>query len=130
MRNKGILALVAMIVAVAGVSPFLVHRRAKPPRTAALRNVAESGPMALTSAAFMPRSAPPAVPKLNQYAVVPHGICVPSNVPDEEQASRKKWEALLLDPFWQSIFSGVNPEKFYLKKTSLPLHRYVTYWKM
>jgi len=67
---------------------------------------------------------------VSPYAVVLHGICVPSNDPDQQKASRKKWEALLRDAFWQSAFSGVNPEEFYLVKTSLPLHRYVTYRKM
>jgi len=150
MRMKRALALVAILIAVAVVS-FLVYRRANRPRTDAPTGVADSGTTAaptgvgdlgtsaFTYAAPMPRSASPAVPRANPYAAVPrvnpyavvrHGICVPSNVSDQEEASRKKWEALLRDPFWQSIFSGVNPERFYLVKTSLPLHRYVTYWKM
>jgi len=138
--RKTALALVAMLIAVAGVW-FLVYRWANRPRTGgpaiavdagnagAPKEVADPGTLAFTSAARMPRSASPAVARVNPYAVARNGICVPSHVPDEQEASRKKWEALLRDPFWQAIFSGVNPERFYLVKTWLPLHRYVTYWK-
>jgi hypothetical protein len=62
--------------------------------------------------------------------VVRSGICVPSNTPGQEKASRKKWEELLRDPYWQSVFAGVDPGKFHLVKTALPLERYVNYWKM
>ena len=150
MRMKRALALVTILIAVAVVS-FLVYRRANRPRTDAPAGVAESGttdaptgvgglgPSAFTDAAPKPRSASPAVPKanpdaavprVNPYAVVRRGICVPSNVSGQEKASRKKWEELLRDPYWQSIFSGVNPDRFHLVKTSLPLQRYVNYWKM
>jgi hypothetical protein len=140
-RKKTALAVVATLIALAGVS-FLVYRRANRPRTGAPTGVADSGTaaapagvaglgtLAFTSAAPMTRSASPAVPRVNPYAVVRDGICDPSNVPDQNEASRKKWEALLRDPFWQSIFSGVNPEEFHLVKTSLPLQRFVNYWKM
>ncbi len=97
---------------------------------AAPSGVADSGTFASFRMTPMLRSGPPRVPPVNPYAVVRGGICVPSNAPDEESASRKKWEALLRDSFWGSIFLGVNPEEFSLVKTSLPLHRYVAYWKM
>jgi hypothetical protein len=149
MRKKTALALVAMLMALAGAS-FLVYRWANRPRTGASTGITGSGTTAASTgvagletsafadAAPMPRSAaaaasranPNAVSRVNPYAVVRHGICAPSNVPDQKEASRKKWEALLRDPLWQSIFSGVNPEEFDLEKTSLPLNRYVTYWKM
>jgi hypothetical protein len=67
---------------------------------------------------------------VNPYAVIRSGICVPSNAPGQEKASRKKWEELLRDPYWQSVFSGVNPDRFHLVQTSLALQRYVNYWKM
>lgn len=143
MRDKRVVAVVAVLIAFGGVAS-LMYWRLNRLSTAALTGVADSGTLAIpsvfTDAALMPRSAPPgaptanpfdaAVPRASSYAVVRDGICVPSNVPDQEEASRKKWEALLRDPFWQSIFSGVNPEKFYVVKTSFPLRRYVTYWKM
>ena len=125
-----------MLTVVAGGSfsgyRWLNRTRTATPRSVADsgRSVADSGTLAFIPPAHMRRSAPPPVPRENRYAVVREGICVPSNRPDQEAASRKKWEALLRDPFWQSIFSGVNPESFHLVKTSLPLHRYVTYWKM
>jgi len=137
MKKKTALALVAMLTALAAAS-FLVYWRAIRPRTgvadsgtmAVPTGVADLGTSAFAPAAPMQRSASPAVPRVNQYAVVRHGICVPSNVPDQKEASRKKWEALLQDPQWQSIFSGVNPEEYQLVKTLLPLRRYVTYWKL
>src|SRR5208337_3912524 len=88
------------------------------------------GPSAFTGTAPKPRSASPAVARVNPYAVVRSGICVPSNASGQEKASRKKWQELLRDPYWQSVFSGVDPDRFHLVKTSLPLERYVNYWKM
>ena len=147
MRNKGALAFFAILVAIAGVS-FLVYRLAnRPPRTTARAGLADSGTspltpdaapaavadsviLAATQVASTRPSVRPAFPRTNPYAIVRDGICVSSNAPDQEKASRQKWEALLRDPFWRSIFSGVNPEEFSLVKTSLPLDRYVAYWKM
>jgi hypothetical protein len=137
MRRKTALALVATLMVLAGAS-FLVYRLANRPRTRASSGAADLGTLAFTNAASSQGSASQAVhkvnrsavPRVNPYAVVRHGICVPSNVPNQEDASRKKWEALLKDPVWQAIFSGVNPEEFSLVETSLPLHRYVTYWKL
>jgi hypothetical protein len=129
MKKKAALALVALLMAIAGAS-LLMYWRANRSRKAAPAGAADLGNLAFTNPAPTQQSAKPAVHKVNPYAVVRHGICVPSNVPDQEEASRKKWEALLQDPVWQSIFSGVNPEEYSLVKTSLPLHRYVTYWKL
>jgi hypothetical protein len=67
---------------------------------------------------------------VNPYAVVRGGICVPSSATGQEEASRKKWQDLLRDPYWQSVYSGVDPDRFHLVKTSLPLDRYVNYWKV
>lgn len=92
--------------------------------------LADSGASESTHVAPMRQFTRPAVPQMNPYAVVRDGICVPSNTLDQEKSSRQKWEALLHDPFWRSIFVGVNPEEFSLVKTSLPLDRYVAYWKM
>ena len=150
MRMKRALALVVILIVVVGVS-FLFHRWANRPGTDAATGTGDSGTTpapsgdgglgtsAFTDAAPKPRSASPAVSganpnavvaRANPYSVVRQGICVPSNVPGQEKASRKKWEELLRDPFWQSVFSGVNPDSFHLVKTSLPLERYVNYWKM
>ena len=147
MRKKGALAFFAISVAIAGVS-FLAYRVAnRSPRTTARAGVADSGTSPFTheaAAAGVADSvtlksiqvsstrpaARPAFPRTNPYAVVRDGICVPRNAPDQEKASREKWKALLRDPFWQSIFSGVDPEEFSLVTTSLPLDRYVAYWKM
>ena len=147
MRIKGALVLLAILVAIAGVS-FFVYRLAKgsPRKTAhagltdpetlvfthpaAPAGVADARTLVSTQVAPMQSFARPAVPRMNPYAVVRGGICVSSNVPHQEKASREKWEALLRDPSWQSIFSGVNPEEFSLVRTSMPLDRYVAYWKM
>jgi hypothetical protein len=150
MRMKRAMALVAILIAIAVVS-FLVYRRANRLRTDSPTGVADSGTPAapagegglgtsvFTDAAPKPRSASPtapktnpdaAVPRVNPYAVIRSGICVPSNAPGQEKASRKKWEELLRDPYWQSVFSGVNPDRFHLVQTSLALQRYVNYWKM
>jgi len=148
MRTKRTIALVAFLIAVAGVS-FLIYRWVNRPRMDAATGIGDSGTAppgegglgtsVFTNAAPKPRSASPAVatanPKavvarVNPYSVVRDGICVPSNAPGQEKASRKKWEELLRDPYWQSVFSGANPDRFHLVKTSLPLERYVNYWKM
>lgn len=141
MRNKRVLALVAMLIAVAGVS-FLVFWGVDRQRTVASAGMADSGvspgTLAFDYAALSQQSAArsgaqsakPAVARVNPYSVVRHGICVPGNAPNQEEESRKKWEALLQDPFWQSIFAGVYPEKFHLETTRLAMYRYVTYWKM
>jgi hypothetical protein len=160
MRNKGTLAMLAILLTIGGVSFFVyrltnrlrisapvgVHNSGALPSTyaaapgasgslassnaAASAGVADSGTVASNKLAPMRPTLRPAVPRMNPYAVVRDGICVPSNTPDPEKASRQKWEALLRDPFWQSIFAGVNPEEFTLVKTSLPQARHVAYWKM
>ena len=147
MRNRGTLAFLAILVTIAGVSFWAYRVVNRSPRTTALADAADSATFPSTDEAAPAGKAPsgalastqgvPARPfarsavlQMNQYAVVRDGICVPSNAPDQERASREKWEALLRDPFWQSIFSGVNPAKFSLIKTSLSLDRHVAYWKM
>jgi hypothetical protein len=147
MRMKKALALVVVLLVVAGAS-FVLYRRANRLRadaqmgdsgtTSAPSGDGGLGPAAFTETAPKPRSTSPAnsvanpgaVPRMNQYAVVRSGICAPSNAPGQEKASRKKWEELLRDPYWQSVYSGVNPDKFHLEKTSLQLERYANYWKM
>ena len=142
MRNKRVLAFVTMLIAVA----FLVFLGVDRQRTVAPTRIADSevtpGTLAFDYAALSQRSAArsggrsgsqsaqPAVARVSPYSVVRYGICVPGNAPNQEEESRKKWEALLQDPFWQSIFAGVYPEKFHLETTRLPMYRYVTYWKM
>jgi hypothetical protein len=146
MRNKGALTFFAILVGIAGISLLGYRLANRSPRITAPAGVAgsatfpstneaaaagqaASGTTASTQVAPTRPSVRPAFPRMNPYAVVRDGICVPSNAPDQEKASQQKWEALLRDPFWQSIFSGVNPEQFSLVKTSLPLDRYVAYWK-
>lgn len=143
MKRKRVLTLAVVLIVVAGIS-FQLYRRTNRQRSVAATGAADSGLSSLSSTALVSKSEAlkerPAVRvsqsatqarlRVNPYAVVRQGICVPANTPHQEVESRKKWEALLRDPFWQSIFSGVNPENFSLVKTSLPLHRYVTYWKM
>jgi hypothetical protein len=130
MINGKFLALVTMLIAISGVSFFVYKSSSNRIRTAALTSVTGHGALPFTEATQTWRSASPAISRVNPYAVVRGGICARSNVPDQEEASRKKWESLLRDPFWQSIFLGVKPEEFHLIKTSFPLHDYVTYWKM
>jgi PEP-CTERM motif len=147
MRKKRTAALVLMLIAAAGVSVLVCWGVVNRHRVATVMRTAGFGWLVPHHAPITSQAAPPAVPtevpnaavpkvnltvipRANPYAVVRHGICVPSDAPDQEEASRKKWEALLGDPFWQSIFSGVDPENFHLEKTSLALDRYVTYWKM
>src|ERR1700722_16835901 len=131
---KRTLALVGVLIVVAAVS-FLAYERANRARTDAATGVGGSGsPTApagdgglgtsvFTEATPKRRYASPAnsnanpkaeVARVNPYSVIQNGICVPSNAPRQEEASRKKWEELLRDPYWQSVFSGANPDRFHL----------------
>jgi hypothetical protein len=150
MRTKRAVALVVILIAVAAASSLL-YRRANRLRADTSPGIGYSattdapigagglGRSAFTEGAPKPRSASPAaskedtgaaIPEVNPYAVVRGGICVPSSATGQEEASRKKWQDLLRDPYWQSVYSGVDPDRFHLVKTSLPLDRYVNYWKM
>jgi hypothetical protein len=148
MRIRRIFALVAILIAVAGTS-LLLHGWANRPGPEAALGGADSGAApagdgglgtsVFTSTTPKPRTAPSEVsganPKaviarVNPYAVVRSGICVPSSMAGSGKASRQKWEELLRDPYWQAVFSGVNPDRFHLVRTSLPLERYVNYRKM
>ena len=124
------LALAATVLTLSGAS-LLVYWRVHRHHAAGPAGAADLASLAFTSpSSDAPKVNKSNVSRVNPYAVVRHGICVPSNVANQTEESRKKWEALLRDPLWQSIFSGVNPEEYQLIKTSLPLQRYVTYWKL
>lgn len=133
MTVKRVLPFALALIAVSAGS-FVLGRWSRRPRRAAiraeLRSMAPAPAPVAAATDLIPGYVPAAVRSANPYAVVQGGICVPSNIPDQEQTSRKKWEALLRDPFWQSVFDGTNPESFSMVTTRVAMRRYVTYSKM
>ncbi len=91
--------------------------------------VVEAAETALPSSISNPPGKTSSARSENIYAVVRGGICTTPSTPGEEAASRKKWEALLQDPLWMSVFSSADPRNFHLVRLPHTILRYVTYLK-